>query len=162
MDEHNGGKSFGQGEELSLGLARRAFGAPSIAYLQGVADGRHKAVQTVLEDIIGGSTSQGVNCQFFPADTRDKNERNVRALLPDHGQRLESVEAAQLVIGQNQVRPGVFDGLSKSLFGVHALCDKANSSPAKLPLNQFSISRRILQQQDKYLFRHNCTAQLAM
>ena len=121
MDEDNGGERLGEREKLPFGLARRALGAPSFGYLQGVADGRHQAVQPVLEDIISGSTGQGVNGQFFPANTRDQNKGNVGALLPQHGQRFESVEAAQLVIGQNQVRRGVFDGLSESIFGVQAL-----------------------------------------
>src|SRR5439155_2039648 len=70
MDEDNGGERLGEREKLPFGLARRTLSAPSIGYLQGVADGRHQAVQPVLEDIIGGSTGQGVNGQFFPADPR--------------------------------------------------------------------------------------------
>src|SRR5438093_10527111 len=151
MDEDNGGERLGEREKLSLGLARRALGAPPSRYFQGVADGRYQAVQPVLEDIIGGSTGQGVNGQFFPADPRDQNKGNLGALLPHHGQGFESVEAAQLVVGQNQVRRGVVDGLGESLFGVQALRDKSYPAPAELPLDQFCILRRILQQEDKRL-----------
>src|SRR5881394_498792 len=78
MDEDYRGERFSEGEKLPVGLARHAFGTASIGYLQSMAVRRHEAVQSVFEDVISRPTGQGGNGQFFPANTRNKNEGNLR------------------------------------------------------------------------------------
>ena len=79
-------------------------------------------------------------------------------MLPGHRQRLQSIEADQFEIGQNQVGRGVLDGFCKRIFSLQAFGDKGNPSQAKLPLDQFGIVRRVFQQQDERLLLHASVA----
>src|ERR687897_821432 len=105
--------------------------------LNGGAD----ACQIALEEIVGGSSLHAADSGLFIDGAGDNQEGGARRAFPRQRQRSHAIETWQRVIGENDVRPELFQLPQKLVAAVYPARRKWNASPFELVLHELRIHR---------------------
>jgi len=131
---------------LRLGLAQRTL------------DGGDEFGELVLEHVIRRAALEGLDREVLPHRARDEDERNVRTLVPRDGQRRETVEIRQPVVGKDHVGLVMFELVQERLAGLDALGTEADVRPAQLVIDQNHVRGDVFENQDAHFILHANTA----